>query len=230
MFNGKFADAKLSCHLVPTRHKDFRFSSDDFPAIYDNFAIHTAAGINSIKLVHHLFTVKPTEESQDQYTINPQGDDTSSDTATNLGSEFEISNWPVADRCKGHLADLAQTHIVNPLPAYDTDHQLIPPTQYESKLCGTVVEVHFAFFHHHIQRSKRHIFNAVLRELIVLRPPSNMPSSLLKRCNIGTGPASDKPSKGKKRVHTSGKSNFTFCASLTFIPTFPQKPSKGHVL
>jgi hypothetical protein len=74
MFNGKFVDAKLSCHLVPTRHKDFHFSSNDFPAIYDNLrafekliqqdhesetlsAIHTAAGIDSIKLVHHLFTV-----------------------------------------------------------------------------------------------------------------------------------------------------------------------------
>ncbi|KAG2748657.1 hypothetical protein P692DRAFT_20732882, partial [Suillus brevipes Sb2] len=113
---------------------------------------------------------------------------------------------------------------------YDIDRQLIPPTQYESKLCGAVVEVHFAFFHHHIRKSKRHIFNAVLRELIVLRPPSNMPSSPLKRRNIGTGPASDKPSKGKKRAHTSGRSNFKFCASLTFISTFTQKPSKGHVL
>ncbi|KIK44659.1 hypothetical protein CY34DRAFT_802421 [Suillus luteus UH-Slu-Lm8-n1] len=57
-----------------------------------------------------------------------------------------------------------------------------------------------------------------------------MPSSPLKRRNIGAGPASDKPSKGKKRAHISGRSNFTFCASLTFIPTFTQKPPKGHVL
>jgi len=114
-------------------------------------------------------------------------------------------NWPVADRCKAELTNLAETHIINPLPAYGIDRKLIPPAQYETKLCGAVVEVHFAFFHHHIRRSKRHIFNAVLREMIniVLQPPSNMPSSPLKQRKLGAGPSSDMPFKGKKRVHVS---------------------------
>jgi hypothetical protein len=59
--------------LTATRHNDFGFSSDDFLAIVDNLrafeemirrehdaeslsAIHTASGVDSIKLVHHLFT------------------------------------------------------------------------------------------------------------------------------------------------------------------------------
>jgi hypothetical protein len=112
-----------------------------------------------------------------------------------------MANWPVAERCKPQFEDLMQTHTINPLPAYDLDRKLIPPAQYESKLCGAVVEVHFAFFHHHIRSSKRHIFNAVLRDMIVLRPPSNMPSSPLKRRKLGAGPASDMPFKGKKRAH-----------------------------
>ena len=73
VFNGKFSDVKLSCHLTATRHNDFGFSSDDFATVIDNLRgfeklirrehdakslspIHTALGLDSIKLVHHLFT------------------------------------------------------------------------------------------------------------------------------------------------------------------------------
>ena len=36
VFNGRFADVKLSCLLSATRHRDFSFSSDDFPTVIDN--------------------------------------------------------------------------------------------------------------------------------------------------------------------------------------------------
>jgi hypothetical protein len=73
VFNGRFSDVKLSCHLTASRHNDFGFSLDDFTTVIDNLrgfeklirqqhdteslsAVHTALGIDSIKLVHHLFT------------------------------------------------------------------------------------------------------------------------------------------------------------------------------
>ena len=91
--------------------------------------------------------------------------------AENLGPEFSIKTWPVADRCKGPLEDLVSSHDIQPLPAYNEKHVLIPPFQYESTLKGALAEVHMAFYHR-IKRTKWDVFNAVLRELIVLRPPA----------------------------------------------------------
>ena len=96
--------------------------------------------------------------------------------AENLGPEFSIETWPVADRCKGPLEDLVSSHDIQPLPAYDEKHVLIAPFQYESKLKGVLVEVHMAFYRHRIKRTKRDVFNAVLRGLVVLRPPAAMPT------------------------------------------------------
>jgi hypothetical protein len=101
--------------------------------------------------------------------------------AESLGLEFSIETWPVADRCKGLLEDLISSHDIQPLPAYDEKHVLVPPFQYESKLKGALVEVHMAFHQHRIKRTKWNVFNAVLRELIVLRPPAAMPKSPIKR-------------------------------------------------
>jgi hypothetical protein len=106
----------------------------------------------------------------------------------NLGPEFSIETWPVADRCKGSLEDLVSSHDIQPLPAYDEKYVLIPPFQYESKLKGGLVEVHMAFYHHHIKRTKRDVFNAVLRELIVLRPSAAMPKSPIKRPRLNSDP------------------------------------------
>ncbi|KAG1781231.1 hypothetical protein EV702DRAFT_1276016 [Suillus placidus] len=166
-----------------------------------------AVGVESIKLIHHLFTLKQTKSADDELAADIADDATSSDTTTSLGSEFDILNWPVADRCKAELTNLAETHIINPLPAYRIDRKLIPPAQYETKLCGAVVEVHFTFFHHHIRKSKCHIFNAVLCKMIMLRPPTNMSSSPLKRRKLGAGHSSDMPFKGKKCVHGSSTTN-----------------------
>jgi hypothetical protein len=68
-----------------------------------------------------------------------------------------MASWPAFDRCKGHLHELVSSHNIQPLPAYDENHNLIPPSQYESKLKGAVVEVHMAICHHHIKSSKRDI-------------------------------------------------------------------------
>jgi len=56
-----------------------------------------------------------------------------------------------------------------------------------------------AFYHHRIKRTKRDVFNAVLRELIVLRPPATMPGSPAKRPRLNSGPSTEQQlKKGKK--------------------------------
>ncbi|KAG2748102.1 hypothetical protein P692DRAFT_20735436, partial [Suillus brevipes Sb2] len=84
--------------------------------------------------------------------------------------------WQVTDCYKAKLANITETHTINPLLVYEIDYQLIPPAKYENKLCGAIIEVHFSPSH---QKSKHHIFNTILHEMIVLQPPSNMSSSLL---------------------------------------------------
>ena len=54
-----------------------------------------------------------------------------------------------------------------------------------------------AFYHHRIKRTKRDVFNAVLREMIVLRPPSAMPKSPFKRPRLNLGPSTERNNKGK---------------------------------
>jgi hypothetical protein len=134
-----------------------------------------------------------------------------------LGSEFNITTWPVAERCKGHLEDLVSTHDICPLPAYDENHVLIPPLQYESKLKGALVEVHMAFCHHRINKSKRDIFNCILRELIVLSPPAAMPTSPFKRRRLNAGPSTERPNKGKQPIRGSGSSPWTIVVCVQSI-------------
>ncbi|KAG2087595.1 hypothetical protein BD769DRAFT_1680709 [Suillus cothurnatus] len=199
VFHGRFSDVKLSCQLIAGRNDRFRFSSEDFPDVLDNIAhfegliprerdyeklsaVSVSLGQRSIRLIHGLFEAK----NEDQYdTASDEGDDCSTNS---LSSDFDISTWPVANRCRGRLEDLTSTHNVCPLPAYDTDHGLIPPLEYESKLKGALVEVHMAFCHHRIKNAKRDVFNAILRQLTVLSPPAAMPINPFKRHRLDTGP------------------------------------------
>ncbi|KAG2070008.1 hypothetical protein BDR04DRAFT_1118681 [Suillus decipiens] len=79
---------------------------------------------------------------------NDEDNNNDEDSTETLSSEYDIASWPVSDHCKDHLQELTTSHDIKPLPAYDKNHKLIPPTQYESKLNGTLVEVHMAIFHH----------------------------------------------------------------------------------
>ena len=118
-------------------------------------------------------------------------------TAESLSSEFDMASWPVSDRCKDHLHELVSSHNIQPLPTYDENHNLISPSQYESKLKGALVKVHMAIYHHHIKPSKHDIFNAVLRELIVLALPAALPTSPFKCRHLKEGPSTERRNKGK---------------------------------
>ncbi|KAG2132148.1 uncharacterized protein EDB93DRAFT_1255334 [Suillus bovinus] len=220
IFHGRLSDVKLSCRLTAGRNDLFKFASEDFPAILDNLrafeklvpskrdyetlsVIHDSLGHRTIKLTHSLFEAKTTDNENQR---DPNASDNDATVDSSLGSEFNIATWPVAERCKGHLEDLVSTHEICPLPAYDKNHVLIPPLQYESKLKGALVEVHMAFCHHRINKSKRDIFNSILRELIVLSPPAAMPTSPFKRRRLNAGPSTERTNKGKRSIRGSGSS------------------------
>ncbi|OJA07532.1 hypothetical protein AZE42_09421 [Rhizopogon vesiculosus] len=83
---------------------------------------------------------EPKRPDADEHHDATNDSDEHSITAENLGPEFSIETWPVADRCKGLLEDFVSSHDAQPLPACDEKHVLIPPFQYESKLKGILVE------------------------------------------------------------------------------------------
>ncbi|KAG1811097.1 hypothetical protein EV424DRAFT_1542644 [Suillus variegatus] len=214
IFHGRLEDLKLSCQLTAGRSKAFKFLSDDFSAVVSNLSAFeklaprersyetlsviqdTQIGRRSIKLTHRLF--EAIDRDQDDNTSDDSSNSSTNATPTDsLGSEYNITTWPVANRCKGHLQDIVSSHHIHPLPAYDESHVLIPPLQYEAKLKGALIEVHMAFCHHHIKTFKRDIFDAVLQELIVLSPPAPMPSSPFKRRHLNDGPYTEQYNKGK---------------------------------
>ena len=94
-----------------------------------------------------------------------------------------ISNWPVSVRCQKSLEELiaVDSHNINPLPAYDIDHTCLPPSKYMDKLPGATALISMAFAHHHVKQSKRHIFNAICHELVIVREAHDLPSSPYKK-------------------------------------------------
>ncbi|KAG1899828.1 uncharacterized protein F5891DRAFT_1189291 [Suillus fuscotomentosus] len=169
VFHGRLVDLKLSCQLIAGRSKAFKYLLDDFSAIVSNLSafeklaprershetlsvIRDTIGRRSIKLTHRLF--EAIDRDQDNNTSNDNNSSTNATPTDSLGSEYDITTWPVANRCKGHLQDIVSSHNIRPLPAYDESHVLIPPLQYEVKLKGALVEVHMAFCHHHMKTSK----------------------------------------------------------------------------
>lgn len=79
-------------------------------------------------------------------------------------------NWPVNLCCQKPLEDLiaADSHNINPLPAYDINHTWLPPSKYMEKLPSAIVLVSIVFAHHYVKPSKCHIFNAICCELVIV--------------------------------------------------------------
>ena len=75
-----------------------------------------------------------------------------------------------------YLDAMKSSHVVQQLPAYDVRGNDIHPSEYEEKLAGAITRVCFSIVHFLIKQ--KHIYNAVLRDITVLRPPTTViPSS-----------------------------------------------------
>lgn len=64
---------------------------------------------------------------------------------------FKLENIPTTSSlAAAELKAIKNTHVYNPLPAYDLDGSLILPKNYRSKLQGATVILTFALKHYHI--------------------------------------------------------------------------------
>jgi len=104
-------------------------------------------------------------------------------------TERVTAEWPVQDRTRTVFERAAMSHYISPLPAFDEDHSLIDPNEYHKKLCGAVVQVHFALIHYFIKQDKKSVFTAVVREIIVLHAPPAAPMNPLKHGRLSDGPS-----------------------------------------
>jgi hypothetical protein len=92
-------------------------------------------------------------------------------------SDISITNWPVSPSNQAYLDNIKSTHSVHRIRAYDVKDKLIDPLDYQDKLAGSIVEVFFSLVHFHIRQSQKNIFNAIVRDMTVLRPPLQIASS-----------------------------------------------------
>ena len=115
-------------------------------------------------------------------------------------------------------------HNISPLPAYNEDHSLIAPNDYQRKLCGAIVQVHFALIHYFIKQSKKSVFTAVTREILVLRAPVPAPLNPLKRARLTDGPAIGSSTDWKKLCGVSTFSSIHInCPNHSFF-SFEHSP------
>ena len=128
-----------------------------------------------------------------------------------LGEDFSIMDWPVSPQCKPLLDQLIDTdmHNINPLPAYNISHAPMPPHKYKEALPGATVLASLAFTHFHVKANKRHIFNTVCCELVVLRTADELPSSPYKKRRFGTKPLFDYDDDNGSLTATSSYSQCT---------------------
>lgn len=128
--------------------------------------------------------------------------------------EMLTAQWPVVGKTKEALDSVAETHNVIPLPAFDEDHEHIAPEDYQRKLSGAVVEVHFALMHYLIKQEKKSVFTAVVRQIVVLRAPPAPPVNPLKRARLSDGPMLTGTRKIKKTAKVGLSVVHIFCHSL----------------
>ena len=95
----------------------------------------------------------------------------------NLYPNISINNWPVSSSNQPYLNAMKSSHIVNHIWAYDIKDNLINPLDYQEKLASSIVEVFFSLIHFHICQLQKNIFNAIVWDITVLRPPLQIASS-----------------------------------------------------
>jgi hypothetical protein len=81
-----------------------------------------------------------------------------------------------ANEC--YLEEIKSTHDVQQLPAYDVRGRIIHPSEYEEKIAGSICRVCFTIAHFVIRQ--KHVFNALVRDITVLRPPVTVTPTCLK--------------------------------------------------
>jgi hypothetical protein len=95
-----------------------------------------------------------------------------------MDDEYDIDNWPVSLSNEPYLDAIKSTHNVQRLPAYDIKGDLIHPFDYEEKLAGAIARVCFSIVHFVVRQ--KHIYNALVRDITIVRPPITIATTSLK--------------------------------------------------
>ncbi|KIM61401.1 hypothetical protein SCLCIDRAFT_122155, partial [Scleroderma citrinum Foug A] len=208
-FNCDIANTKLTCLLIPVqRDLDFMPALNNFNSIISNIkalekliplkrgnsslsCVHDIDGQICIWLSHSLFIKKVDEHDPDSTAEHGNAHSLSIlYMVANLQlTECATAEWPVPERTWTAFEQAALTHNVVPLPAFDKDRTLIAPTNYQKKLCGVVVNVHFRLIHYFIQQEKKSVFTTIVCEIFILRPPPALPINPLKCGCLADGPS-----------------------------------------
>jgi hypothetical protein len=149
-----------------------------------------------IRLTHHLFIVRhlslhsiisfsyhPNLKKKEKNKIEKDDDGItmflpSSSYTKSLSLEYTIHDWPVSEANEVHLDAIKASHDVQQLPTYDVKNNLIHPSDYEEKIAGAIARVCFSIIHFNIKQ--RHIFNAIVKDITILRPPTTISPTTLK--------------------------------------------------
>ncbi|KAF8061429.1 hypothetical protein FPV67DRAFT_1673075 [Lyophyllum atratum] len=107
---------------------------------------------------------------------------------TDTSPDHKTDNWPaVYDAAKHALAEMVDTHCVNPLPAYDMNGRLLKPSAYRENLQGAVVICHLNLSHWFIKGdlSDTYVANVVnLRVLVPPKPKAQVAPHKRKLCHM----------------------------------------------
>ncbi|KAJ3564656.1 hypothetical protein NP233_g8151 [Leucocoprinus birnbaumii] len=88
--------------------------------------------------------------------------------------EFHTRDWPVPASHADVLQEIADTHRVLPLVAYDETEALILPENMQSTLAGALVEITFSLRHYLMGKGneeKFDCFSGRIEQIVVIRPP-----------------------------------------------------------
>ena len=89
-----------------------------------------------------------------------------------------MQNWAVSSANETYLDEIKATHTVEQLPAYDINANLIAPLDYEEKLAGSIARICFSIVHFNIKQ--KHVFNAYVKDITIVRPPTSIATTSLK--------------------------------------------------
>ncbi|KAK0190766.1 hypothetical protein F5146DRAFT_1137592 [Armillaria mellea] len=91
--------------------------------------------------------------------------------------DWNMDNWPaVSDVAKKALKDMKTTHMVDPLPLYDSEDTPVNPKLYHSSLAGATVEVRFNLCHWHIENEDKDVYSAYIDSMYILPVPGTVVS------------------------------------------------------
>ncbi|KAM5539137.1 hypothetical protein V8D89_007194 [Ganoderma adspersum] len=169
-FNVPFSKSTLACALIappdeyPILQQDYTRALETVSALVKHFRPacsgttfnHKDMKVKHLRLRHKIFQEKASKDD-----IDPTAD---------LPAKFQLATWPVNDTIQTHLDALVNTHFTRPLPAFDINANLIPPSSYVDELHGTTVLAGFHAIEFHI--SGKHNVCLEIQYMCILIPPT----------------------------------------------------------